>query len=46
MRFATLTAAVCLVASPAVADEIDLPKQLAWTAYGTGSAGSSTRPIA
>jgi TRAP transporter TAXI family solute receptor len=32
-------AAVCLLGSTAYAAEIELPGQLAWTAYGTGSAG-------
>ncbi|MEM9141035.1 MAG: TAXI family TRAP transporter solute-binding subunit, partial [Pseudomonadota bacterium] len=40
MRTATLTAVISLMAAPALAgDGIKLPKQLAWTAYGTGSAG-------
>jgi len=32
-------AVAAVVAAPAGAAEIELPKQLAWTAYGTGSAG-------
>ncbi|MEM7744849.1 MAG: TAXI family TRAP transporter solute-binding subunit [Pseudomonadota bacterium] len=40
MRVLTFAAALCLTAGTAMADaEISLPKQLAWTAYGTGSAG-------
>lgn len=39
MRKAILAAAVCLVTSSAYAADFDLPKQLVWTAYGTGSAG-------
>lgn len=39
MRIITLAAAVCLASGPSIADQIDLPAQLAWTAYGTGSAG-------
>ncbi len=39
-RFLGAMAAVTLAASAAYADEtIELPGQLAWTAYGTGSAG-------
>jgi TRAP transporter TAXI family solute receptor len=32
-------ASLCLVAGPAVAADIELPAQLAWTAYDTGSTG-------
>ena len=32
-------AALGTAAGTAAAGEIELPKQLAWTAYGTGSAG-------
>jgi len=40
MRVPTFAAALCLTAGAALADgHIALPKQLAWTAYGTGSAG-------
>ncbi len=39
MRFLALTATSCLIASAAAAADFELPKQLAWTAYGTGSAG-------
>lgn len=39
MRTISLTAALCLVSSPLFAQEVDLPNQLTWTAYGTGSAG-------
>ena len=39
MRLVTFTSVACLLAAPALAADIDLPKQLAWTAYGTGSAG-------
>ena len=35
----TAFAALSLSASMAFASEINLPKQLSWTAYGTGSAG-------
>ncbi|WP_235857822.1 TAXI family TRAP transporter solute-binding subunit [Marimonas lutisalis] len=35
----SLAAALCIVTGPVVAQEVDLPSQLAWTAYGTGSAG-------
>lgn len=37
MRHIALTAV--LLAAPALAADIDLPKQITWTAYGTGSAG-------
>ncbi|KIN65653.1 putative TrapT family, DctP subunit, C4-dicarboxylate periplasmic binding protein [Sulfitobacter noctilucae] len=39
MRIFTLTAAACLAASPILAQEVSLPDQVTWTAYGTGSAG-------
>lgn len=39
MRIATLAAAMCLVTSSLAAADFTLPKQVAWTAYGTGSAG-------
>mgnify|MGYP001174574010 CR=1 FL=1 len=39
MRIATLAAAMCLATSTAFAADFTLPKQVAWTAYGTGSAG-------
>ncbi|MGQ9370900.1 TAXI family TRAP transporter solute-binding subunit [Azospirillum sp. ST 5-10] len=39
MRIRTLAAAVCFVTSSAYAAEFDLPDQLVWSAYGTGSAG-------
>ena len=39
MRITTLAAAICLASGPLLAQEADLPKQLTWTAYGTGSAG-------
>ncbi|SME89350.1 TRAP transporter solute receptor, TAXI family [Tistlia consotensis] len=39
MRLATLAAAACFAASSALAADFQLPKQLVWTAYGTGSAG-------
>ena len=39
MRFLALTTATCLIAGSAAAADLALPKQLAWTAYGTGSAG-------
>lgn len=39
MRLSTFAAALCLAAGPVSAQSIDLPDQLAWTAYGTGSAG-------
>ncbi len=35
----TAAAALCLSATMASADGPELPKQLSWTAYGTGSAG-------
>jgi TRAP transporter TAXI family solute receptor len=39
MRHFTLVVAACLAAAPVLAKDLDLPDQLAWTAYGTGSAG-------
>ena len=39
MRISTLVAAVCLATSSAHAADFELPKQVVWTAYGTGSAG-------
>lgn len=39
MQAKTLAAAVWLITSSAGATEFDLPKQLVWSAYGTGSAG-------
>ncbi len=39
MRISTLAMALTLAAGPIAAQSVDLPKQLAWTAYGTGSAG-------
>ena len=41
MRFITISAAACLLAGTALAAETtaELPDQLAWTAYDTGSAG-------
>ncbi len=39
MRITSLAAALCLASGPLVAQEVDLPSQLTWTAYGTGSAG-------
>ncbi|MGF1502826.1 MAG: TAXI family TRAP transporter solute-binding subunit [Paracoccaceae bacterium] len=38
-RIALALAAACLAAAPAIAADIALPRTLAWTAYGTGSAG-------
>ncbi|KIN63494.1 putative TrapT family, DctP subunit, C4-dicarboxylate periplasmic binding protein [Sulfitobacter noctilucicola] len=35
----TAAAALCMTATAAFASDIELPKQLSWTAYGTGSAG-------
>lgn len=37
LRIAAAT--LCLTAGAVTAQDIDLPKQLSWTAYGTGSAG-------
>lgn len=41
MRFATVSIVACFIAGQAVGAETDakLPDQMAWTAYGTGSAG-------
>lgn len=39
MRNFSLAAVICLASGPLAAQDVDLPKQLAWTAYGTGSAG-------
>ena len=39
MRIFSLATAICLASGPLLAQEADLPKQLTWTAYGTGSAG-------
>lgn len=39
MRAFTTAALLCLATGPALAQDLDLPKQLTWTAYGTGSAG-------
>ncbi len=39
IRAAVLAAATTVAAGAALAAEITLPSQLAWTAYGTGSAG-------
>ncbi len=39
MRVTSLAASLCLAAMPALAQDVELPKQLIWTAYGTGSAG-------
>ena len=39
MRVLLTTMATCLAATSLVAQEADLPDQLTWTAYGTGSAG-------
>ncbi len=39
MRTPIIAAAVCALSGPLMAQEVDLPSQLAWTAYGTGSAG-------
>ncbi len=39
MRVFSLASAVTFIAGIALADDADLPKQLTWTAYGTGSAG-------
>ncbi|KAA0912973.1 TAXI family TRAP transporter solute-binding subunit [Aquicoccus porphyridii] len=35
----SLTMALCLMGAPITAQEVDLPGQITWTAYGTGSAG-------
>ncbi|QBF32592.1 TAXI family TRAP transporter solute-binding subunit [Thalassococcus sp. S3] len=39
MRITIMAAAICAVSGPLLAEEVNLPSQLAWTAYGTGSAG-------
>ena len=39
MRLTVLVAGVCLATSAAFAADFHLPKQVVWTAYGTGSAG-------
>ncbi|MHA6265177.1 TAXI family TRAP transporter solute-binding subunit [Arenibacterium sp. CAU 1754] len=39
MRIASLAAALAVFSSPVLAQDVNLPKQLTWTAYGTGSAG-------
>ncbi len=39
MRKICAAAAFAFAAGPMTAQEVDLPDQLAWTAYGTGSAG-------
>ncbi len=39
MRISRYAVAFGLIASPMVAGALELPKQLTWTAYGTGSAG-------
>ena len=39
VRTLVLGAAVLALAGPASAADVKLPGQLAWTAYGTGSAG-------
>ena len=39
MRLFSYAAAMSIAASVAIADDSGLPKQLTWTAYGTGSAG-------
>ena len=39
MRLLSAATAVCFAAGSLMAQEADLPKQLTWTAYGTGSAG-------
>lgn len=38
-RYSTLAAALALCAGPLAAQELELPGQLTWTAYDTGSAG-------
>lgn len=35
----SFTMALCLMGAPIMAQEVDLPGQVVWTAYGTGSAG-------
>lgn len=39
MRIISLAVVFCLASGPALSEGVDLPGQLAWTAYGTGSAG-------
>ncbi len=39
MRMSLVIGTAVLAAVPALAQDIDLPKQVTWTAYGTGSAG-------
>jgi len=39
MRITTLAVAACLATSPVLAADFELPRQVVWTAYGTGSAG-------
>ncbi|MDQ2094948.1 TAXI family TRAP transporter solute-binding subunit [Rhodalgimonas zhirmunskyi] len=39
MKHVFTAVAVCLVAGTAHAEDVNLPKQVTWTAYGTGSAG-------
>lgn len=39
MRFTKIAALLAMASSPVLAGDVDLPKQLTWTAYGTGSAG-------
>ena len=39
MRFTKIAALLAMASSPVLAGDVELPKQLTWTAYGTGSAG-------
>ena len=39
MRYVSLATLLSLAAAPLAAQEVDLPSQVTWTAYGTGSAG-------
>ena len=39
MKKIIVAASLVLAAGPLAAQDVDLPKQLTWTAYGTGSAG-------
>ncbi|MEQ6202401.1 TAXI family TRAP transporter solute-binding subunit [Sulfitobacter sp. HNIBRBA2951] len=39
MRYVSLATVLVLAAAPLAAQEVDLPSQVTWTAYGTGSAG-------
>ena len=39
MRLFNIAASLAVAASPVFAGNLELPKQLTWTAYGTGSAG-------